>query len=332
MNPNLFHFATSELSQDAVMCWLLSWAHNDHKETHPHLHDVGKALLSLIFRRAKIEAQQDFSTIDIQKQVCGIDILCVINNQITIIIEEKAGTKQHSDQLKTYKNHILNNPSFNSHKVIPVYIQTGDQSDYLEVENNGYHAIGRKDLLEIFESESGKLARPHSDIFKDFSDYMRKIENAVQSYLVLPLSKWSHNSWKGFYTNIQQQLQSGNWDYVANPAGGFVGFWWHFVRTNDCEVYLQLEQEKFCFKISVDDENKRRDLRQYWYEKINAKSLECDLKARRPQRFGNGQYMTVAILDQEYRIVNNEGLIDMESTIKILKAAQSVIDGCLSEV
>lgn len=187
-------------------------------------------------------------------------------------------------------------------------------------------------MLEIFQSETGKLAKFQSDIFRDFSDYITHIEDDVQSYLVLPLSEWSWNSWKGFYADIQQQLQDGNWDYVSNPAGGFLGFWWHFNGTDECEVYLQLEQEKFCFKISVDNTDKRRGLRQYWYEKISSKCPVYGLKAKRPDRFGNGQYMTVAILDREYRIVNSDGIINMADTLKILKSAQSVIDGCLSTV
>lgn len=330
MLPNLFHFATKELSQDAMLCWLLSWAHNDHKGTHPYLHDVAKSLMSLIFCRAKIETKLEFTSIDIRKQDNGIDVLCVINNQICILIEDKKGSKQHSDQLARYKDHVFNKLGFSTDKVIPVYVQTGNQSDYIEVEKHGYHVLGRQDLLEVFESESGKLARSQSDIFRDFSDYMRQIEDDVQSYLVLRPSEWSWNSWQGFYTDIQQKLQDGKWDYVANPAGGFLGFWWHFDGTDDCEVYLQLEQEKFCFKISVDEAEKRRDLRQFWYEKINSKCPEFGIKARRPDRFGNGQYMTVAILDQEYRMVNSDGVIDIEETIKILKSAQSVIDACLS--
>lgn len=332
MLPNLFYFATSELSQDAVLCWLLSWADMKHKESHPHLHDVAKDLISLIYRRAKVEVPIDFSSIDIRKQDGGIDVLCVINKEIAILIEDKVGTKQHSDQLARYKDHVFSKLGFAGDKVILVYIQTGDQSDYIEVEKHGYLTLGRQDLLNVFESESGKLAKSQSDIFRDFSDYIRQIEDDVQSYLVLPPSEWSWNSWKGFYTEIQLQLQAGKWDYVANPAGGFLGFWWYFVGTDECEVYLQLEQDKFCFKISVDDADKRRDLRQYWYEQISSKCQNYEIKARRPDRFGNGQYMTVAILDQEYRIVNSDGFINMEDTLKILKSAQSVIDGCLSTV
>lgn len=332
MLPNLFHFATSELSQDAVLCWLLSWADNKHKESHPYLHDVATALLSVIYRRAKIEMPPVFSNIEIRKQQGGIDVLCIINNELVVLIEDKVGTKQHSDQLARYKEYLFNILGFAKDKVIPVYIQTGDQSDYLEVEKHGYHTLERRDLLEIFESESGKFAKSRSDIFRDFSDHLRQIEDDVQSYRLLPPTEWSWNSWKGFYTDIQQQLQNGSWDYVANPTGGFLGFWWHFIETDECEVYLQLEQEKFCFKISVNNAERRRDLRKFWYEKITSKCLKYGLKAKRPDRFGNGQYMTVAVLDQEYRIVNDDGLINIADTLTILNAAQSVIDGCLSTV
>lgn len=139
-------------------------------------------------------------------------------------------------------------------------------------------------------------------------------------------------SWKGFYTEIQQHLQDRNWDYGANPAGGFLGFWWYFNGTDKCEEYLQLEQEKFCFKISPDNIGRRRYHCRQWHQKISATCPKYRLKTKRPNRFGNGQYMTVAVSDQEYRIVNSDGTINMAGTLKILKSAQSVIAGCLSMV
>ena len=332
MLPNLFYFATSELSQDAILCWLLSWADVQHEEKYPYLHTVGKALLELIYHRAGAEKPNNFSNVEVRKQDGGIDILCIINREMVILIEDKVGTKQHSDQLARYKSYVFKKLGFSADKVIPVYVQTGDQCDYREVDKHEYLVINRLDLLNIFESETGKLARSQSDIFRDFCNYLRHIEDDVQSFLVLPPSKWSWNSWKGFYTTLQKQLQDGNWDYVANPSGGFLGFWWHGERDDECEVYLQLEQEKFCFKVSVDNAEKRHELRQRWHELIMSKCPVHKLRAKRPDRFGNGQYMTVAILDQEYRAVGSTGLIDMSETIRILKSAQSVIDACSSMV
>jgi hypothetical protein len=31
MKPNIFKYATSELSQDAFICWLLAWAKDENK-------------------------------------------------------------------------------------------------------------------------------------------------------------------------------------------------------------------------------------------------------------------------------------------------------------
>lgn len=329
MVPNLFHFATSELSQDAVLCWMLSWADQKYKKNHPHLHDVAKSLLYSIYRKAKIETPAEFLKIDIQRQYSGIDIFCEINDDSIILIEDKVGTKQHSNQLARYKDNILNDPKFASKTVIPVYLQTGDQSNYAEIEEHGYHTLRRRDLLDILESDAGKHAKSQSDILRDFSDHIRHIEDGVQSYAVLPINEWAWDSWKGFYIEIQRRLQDGDWDYIANPTGGFLGFWWYFKKTNECEIYLQLEQEKFCFKIWVANAEKRIYFRQYWHEKIIEKCQKYNIEAKRPGRFGYGQYMTVAILDQEYRITNDDGIINMEATLEILKSAQSIIDNCL---
>jgi hypothetical protein len=43
--PNLFTFGGSELSQDAVIAWLLTWADPPYKEVDAELHATGVALL-----------------------------------------------------------------------------------------------------------------------------------------------------------------------------------------------------------------------------------------------------------------------------------------------
>ena len=115
-------------------------------------------------------------------------------------------------------------------------------------------------------------------------------------------------------------------------CGGFFGFFGNFfyIDTGECELYLQIEEEKLCFKISVDDDSKRRDLRQYWHEQILQICPGHSLKVKRPDRFEDSQFMTVAILDQDYRMVGDNGLINMQQTLKVIQSAQSVIDACLS--
>ncbi len=326
MRPNLFHFATSELSQDAVLCWLLSWA--DIQHANDSMHVIGKALVELIYTRAGMKAPAA-SSLAVEKQQGHIDILCVVNKETAIVIEDKAGTKQHSGQLEKYRVHVTTELGYAPSNMILVYIQTGDQSDYGPVLKSGYLCISRADLLDIFESETAQTAKEQCDIIRDFSAYLRKIEDGVQSYRTTPPSQWSWNAWKGFDSRLQNEMGEGHWDYVANPSGGFLGYWWHFGGDDDFNVYLQLEERKFCFKIWVKDVQRRGELRRCWHETIMAAGKARGLDVKRPSRFGLGEYMTVVVLATDYRMTGNDGLINMDKTLALFQSAQAVIDDCL---
>ncbi len=326
MSPNLFHFATSELSQDAIVCWMLSWADTQYAKSP--LHGIGKALLNLIYTRAGMKASESIS-LAVEKQQGHIDILCVINKETAIVIEDKAGTKQHSGQLDKYRVHVTTELGYAPSNMILVYIQTGDQSDYESVIKCGYMRISRADLLDILESEPAQAAKDQSDILRDFSAYLRRIEDGIQSYRTTPPSKWSWEAWKGFYARLQNELGDGHWDYVANPSGGFLGYWWHFGGDENFNVYLQLEERKLCFKIWVKDAARRGEIRQCWHDKIMAAGKEHGLSVKRPCRLGLRQYMTVVVLATDYRMTGDNGLIDMDKTLALFQSAQAVIDDCL---
>ena len=48
LTPNIFDFATSELSQDALFCWLIQWADTKYKVVDKQLHKIGQDFLSLL--------------------------------------------------------------------------------------------------------------------------------------------------------------------------------------------------------------------------------------------------------------------------------------------
>lgn len=330
MKPNLFHYATSELSQDAFLCWLLSWAKPECSELQEDLHQVGIDLLSLIYRKTDLVMPDKLTSLIVKRQSANIDILCVINGETAILIEDKVGTKQHSNQLAIYKEHVITQLGFAPEKVALIYLQTGDQSDYGEVIKQGYQALSRAELLAVLESKTAKIARQRSDILDCFSLHLRQVENDVQSFLILPIAKWTWNSWKGFYSHIQTALGQGNWDYVSNANGGFLGFWWHFTGDEICEVYLQMEQEKFCFKIVPPADLDRYNVGNEWSSKIIKQSENQGICVTRPPRIRSGNYMTVAVMAEEFRKVDADGILDLKATLKVLQAAQDLIDECIT--
>lgn len=316
--PNLFSYATSELSQDAFLCWLLSWSETKYREIDNELHMCSLKLIQAFFKKHSKEHPLEINKVEVFKQYERIDVLCVVNDVYPIIIEDKTGTKNHSNQLLRYVNTIKNR-EFKNENIIPIYFKSQDQDSYSNVVKNGYQPFLRKDILEILSSYNGK-----NEILVDYREHIKSIESQVESYKVLPIENWKWNSWIGFYKNLQKQLGEGGWDYVSNPNGGFLGFWWHFQGDDKCKQYLQLEENKFCFKICVENKSERSLLRNKWYRIIKNNAEEFGLNVRKPSRFGSGDYMTVCILNEEYR-VNTNGILDINQTVKLLKKAQALL-------
>lgn len=316
--PNLFSYATSELSQDAFICWLLSWASPDFKNSDEDLHGCAANLVKSLFDKHKKKAPSEIKHVEVKKQDNNIDVLCIINEIYPILIEDKTGTKHHSNQLSRYLEDIKGR-NFDEDNIIPIYFKTEDQASYSNVEKNGYQPFLREDFLSILNGYKGTNA-----ILVDYRDHLQSITDKVESYKSIELSKWGWHSWIGFYLELQKRLGNGHWDYVANPNGGFLGFWWHFQGNDECEQYLQLEQDKFCFKIWVKNEDQRTTLRSKWSKTIKHEAENFKLNLVKPARFGNGEYMTVCVLEGEYRKTIG-GVIDMDATITQFRNAENLL-------
>ena len=104
--PNLFAIATEELAQDVFLTWLLRWAAPEYEESDRELHERGVAFVRMLlgkegdagFRVEKIEAQREKKHIDVRAKV---------NDEYTIIIEDKTKTNEHSRQLERYREQTL---------------------------------------------------------------------------------------------------------------------------------------------------------------------------------------------------------------------------------
>ena len=170
------------------------------------------------------------------------------------------------------------------------------------------------------------------DIGRDFHGRLVSIDRDVESFRVLPPREWSGNAWQGFFCELQRQLPDGDWGYVPNPAGGFIGYWWHWTETPAYKGYLQLENGKLCFKIAVETPANRYTLRDRWSEWLLEAGRSEGMSITRPRRRESGRTMTVAVLDSDYRATDEIGLLDLETTIARLRVAESVLDRAQSNI
>src|SRR5688572_27750754 len=104
--PNLFTFAKSELSQDAFICWLASWANPELRSLDPPLHATATTFLDRLIDVGGATKPQEYRSVSVGQQRKGIDILIVVNDDTAIIIEDKTNTRDHSGQLQRYKKTV----------------------------------------------------------------------------------------------------------------------------------------------------------------------------------------------------------------------------------
>ena len=319
--PNLFEFATSELSQDAVLCWLASWAGPEAAGSDPRLAALGRQFLAALFKKHARKLPEVISDLNVRRQHKNIDILITINSQYAVCIEDKVGTIEHSDQLTRYIE-ALTSDGFSEDNTLPVYVQTYEQGTYAGVKKAGYSVLSRADLLEIL--------RPYADengnaIVNDFYRHLDEVDREVKAFRTHPLAEWPCLSWQGFFCELQSKLLDGEWGYVPNQSGGFMGYWWNGRRDHDSEQYLQLEKSTLCFKVSVDDVAKRAGVRDRWVERILQAARELNFDLVRPARLGRGQTMTVACFNGDYRVAGGGGALDTDGTVARLRRAQEVL-------
>ena len=98
MKPNIFNYATGELTNDAMICWMLDWA-NSYDERY-------KNLSQDILRLFTGDEDLYVESVKIKRQYKNIDIIVEINNSHVIVIEDKVYTSHHSNQLERYREII----------------------------------------------------------------------------------------------------------------------------------------------------------------------------------------------------------------------------------
>lgn len=321
-SPNLFDFATSELSQDAFICWLASWADPVFKEEHGPLHDIATAFLTRLLEVGKGPRVTEFRSVEVRRQRKGIDVLLVVNNDAAIIIEDKTDTTEHSRQLERYREVVAE--EFPPHRIAAVYFKTGDQGDYAGVDQAGYGRFLRRDFLDILDR--GESAGVENDIFADYRAKLRRIESAFLSYQNTPVEAWPKepDCWTGLFTVLQQRLGEGEWDSRGAPGGGTPAFRWHWKDNK----FLRLMHKELCFRIRVPEESERRAKWREWKDALKTLSESTGITLQFPPR-RPGVHMGVATLEGGYLQADAHGLVDLEKTVQVLRKAEALMDAAL---
>lgn len=322
--PNLFQIATKELSQDGFLTWLIKWADDSFHDSDPELNKVAKDFVRLL-----IDKDSDFAITNVYagRQWEHIDIWAEVNDNIAILIEDKKGAGEHGNQLVDYLQAAKTYYDPKGYELHPVFLKTGNYSllDQAAVKSKGYKTICRKDLIDLF---SGR--KIDNAIYREFLDFLNIIEQETNNYGSVKNIWKSWYAAEGFYMRLEQELfpQESDWRYVANPSGGFQGFWYHWNSSEDfSEIYIQIENAnsaiKLVVKVADGEEYVSCDSLYKALPAIQSIAREEGLSLSKPSRYRSGYTATLAIVDNAFDL---DRPFSIDSFITILHALERTID------
>jgi len=76
--PNIFDYATSELSQDAFLTWLIQWADKDYQEIDSSLNACAISFVQELLGK---DNSYKIETVEAGRQWNNIDVWALVNNQ-----------------------------------------------------------------------------------------------------------------------------------------------------------------------------------------------------------------------------------------------------------
>lgn len=220
--PNIFEYATKELSQDALICWLVACAAEDGGA----LQRCGQAFIGALMTHGREQQGRPCVVTDVSlpdKQYRGIDVYFqarVDGSLVSVVIEDKTDTSMHSGQLERYRETVRRDDRPEDEFRL-VYYKTGYLYNHerAQAETAGYTVFGAEDMQRFLAAQP---AVESNDILIQYRDHINHIVSAREAALA---------RWDWTYDFVQYEFMSrlrdaltacgGQWaDAVGDSADG----------------------------------------------------------------------------------------------------------------
>ncbi|MBM7421054.1 MULTISPECIES: PD-(D/E)XK nuclease family protein [Chryseobacterium] len=333
--PNIFKYATRELSQDAFLCWLLSLADKKYATTETQsLHELAVNLIHKFYNDSKFE----FTDVKVKKQKQRIDIWVEIDEKYLLVIEDKTNSNAGIDQLITYKKtaaDFCKKNNFESPKC--VYLKTGLESANQfssNAKNEGWTMFSLEDLFLVFNSQIKNISHP---FVVDFFNITKEKINRRENYSCFIKSTESANDVISvFYKHLEQDGIFKRWGAVdIRGTRRLFADNCYFIE-DEYAVYMQLEKLKLRIKINLgqlgSEKGKQyktfkkgfdqKDIRSI-YDKIGSllktNTFFEDI-ATKPAKFSKHNYLTFAEIENSaWLVFTKNDTLDYDKTAENIK-------------
>ena len=227
--PNIFDYATSELSQDAVICWLVACA----AEATGDLQECGRAFVRALFRAGVSDGIEGVPVLgangkptapydgpcnvsDVSSpipQYCRIDVYFQANvdeKKVYFIIEDKKDSRDYSNKLTRYIKAVSTDAEEGA-LIKPVYFKTGyvfsDEREVVECAK--YSVFKAEDMASFLGSQD---VTRENEILRQYVEYLAcQMKTRADAQANWDLNK-DHVQWE-FMLKLRDRLENaaGEW-------------------------------------------------------------------------------------------------------------------------
>lgn len=279
MRPNIFDYATSELTQDAFLAWIIKWA--DKEYDGQSMNKCGKDIVSLL-SNGKIPSNKKYA-VEIYSQYTisngqRMDLWITFNEfeknaeKYSLIIEDKVDTSVHDAQLKNYRKEAEKWCKENNvKKSCYCYYKSGflsatEKKQVEKVYSKGnWSAFSFYDILPILkEHTDNQIIEDYVNRFMMEKIDLLKVTDCEEDLYKLIISSFEKNN---FLVDSKRKERDFIGVYASkNERNFWAGYWkkaelenHHFyvccsAKKNEIEKFKKVTSEKFDFKL--DEGNK----------------------------------------------------------------------------
>jgi hypothetical protein len=176
--PNLFDFAASELSQDAFLRWLASWADPAHRAADELLHLTAMVFVNRLLECGGLAPPAVYRSLRLCRPSQDVDVL-LVNGDRAVFLEAKTHAKDHSGRLQHGKEVVRRELNLPDERIAGVYLETGDPVNCRSAMEAGYGLFQRRDFLDLLDR--GVRGGIKNDVFRDFHRYLQTVEGSAQT-------------------------------------------------------------------------------------------------------------------------------------------------------
>ena len=322
---NIFDFATSELSQDAFICWCLNWLNYEDSEL--------RALAVDLLKEFGEEDVSDNQEILIKRQFKKSDILVVLKGLNRVyIIEDKVHSSESKDQIKKYKEEIRK--EYKNSEIKTVYFKIGFHfSSDKNVEAD--KIITGKMFKEILDSYYEYLVRKLND-YKNMENYLE--------YELIPNERWNICRFRiAQYCFLKEMFLEERVESSVNSKNGSVYSEYNLLG-KDKNIQIAGTNQEFRIFWRIEELRKEPCLRLIFYHEYDKKNEE--LKNIRKEKYETVYEKIYSVIEEyknelskiykikgKYKYTNDYKIMILRINLKeYIKAGKDEMDKLMNEV